>query len=159
MCNFSKTVRALTNKSKFLLFSCVVLALSCNKQTASNQKDTDKKRDYNNLRFEPLSTSVVDSFFSHSKSDHVLVEPEYYVWGLSVIEWEGAYHAYYSRWEKKHGHKGWMTNCEIAHAVASSPEGPFEFINVVLDEQKTSGWDVNNSHNPYAIVAEGKICL
>lgn len=28
-----------------------------------------------------------------------------------------------------------------------------------MDTRKDSGWDINNSHNPYAIVANGKICL
>jgi len=117
------------------------------------------KCDYENLKFGKLPKSAVNSFLNHSKTKQVLVEPDYYVWGLSVVKWKGKYHAYYSRWKKKYQFKGWMTNCEIAHAVSAKPEGPFKFVNVVLDNKKMTGWDINNSHNPYAIVAEGKVCL
>jgi hypothetical protein len=123
------------------------------------KKDNTEIRDYSNLQFGTLPTSAVDSFFNLSKTDQVLVEPNYYVWGLSVVKWNGEYHAYYSRWNKKYRFDGWMTNCEIAHAISSKPEGPFEFVNVVLQDKKTTGWDINNSHNPYAIVVDGNICL
>ena len=138
---------------------CIIAFFSCQNSSSPSRTKYSKKVDYKNLRFEELTPSVKENFFNQSKNAHVLVEEDYYVWGVSVIKWKGKYHAYYSRWSKKYKHKGWMTNCEIAHAVSEKPEGPFEFVNVVLHDRKTSGWDINNSHNPYAIVAEGKICL
>ncbi|MBK3518895.1 glycoside hydrolase family protein [Carboxylicivirga marina] len=145
---------------KLLLYAfCIIGVFSCKNYSSSDKVNDLKCLTYKNLSFDTLSTAVKDNFFKHLTSAHVLAEPGYYVWGVSVIKWQGEYHAYYSRWNKKHGHKGWMTNCEIAHAVASKPEGPFEFVNVVLHDRKNSGWDINNAHNPYAIVADGKICL
>lgn len=146
-------------KKLMILIICIIVSFSCQNNSSSNKIVSLEKRDYKKLSFGKLSTSVVDDFFNHSKSKHVLVEPGYYVWGLSVVNWKGAYHAYYARWNKKYKFKGWMTNCEIAHAVSSKPEGPFEFVNVVLEDKKISGWDINNAHNPYGIIADDKICL
>ncbi|NIJ45589.1 hypothetical protein FHR24_002057 [Wenyingzhuangia heitensis] len=141
-------------KTLGVLLLGIVLTISC--------KEVPQKaelKDYQNISFEPLSTQVVTKFFNHQTASQVVAETGYYVWGLSVVKWEGEYHAYYSRWKKEYEHKGWMTNCEIAHAVAKNPEGPFVFKNVVLESKKVGGWDVNNSHNPYAVVADGKVCL
>ncbi len=138
---------------------CVVLTASCSNTSNSKKVKSVEIEDYASLAFSQLPVSAVDSFFNYSKTKQVLVEPDYFVWGLSVVKWNGEYHAYYSRWKKKYTFDGWMTNCEIVHAVSAHPEGPFEFVNVVLHDKNTSGWDFNNSHNPYAIVADGKICL
>jgi hypothetical protein len=143
----------------FILLFCILASTSCRYNSSSSQAKESEISDYNTLSFGTLQPSVIDSFMNHSKSNHVLVEPGYYVWGLSVIKWNGEYHAYYSRWNKKYKFGGWMTNSEIAHAVSPKPEGPFEFVNVVLHGRKTNGWDIINSHNPYAVVADGKICL
>lgn len=137
----------------------ILVSISCLNNTSTNKEENIEKRAYKDLYFDTLSTTVKSNFLNETKSAHVIAEDGYYVWGASVIKWEGAYHAYYSRWKKQYGHKGWMTNCEIAHAVSAKPEGPFKFVNVVLHDKNTSGWDANNSHNPYAIVADGKICL
>lgn len=145
-------------KRNVLIVAGFLTLLSC-KSKFQNNIEVQEIKDYKNLSFKPISPETVASFQNNEKTKQVLVEPDNYVWGLSVVKWKGKYHAYYSRWNKKYEHKGWMTNCEIAHAVSNSPEGPFEFVNVVLKDQKTTGWDLNNSHNPYAIIAEGKICL
>jgi hypothetical protein len=147
-------------KVKMILLYCLALPFIMHgENSVENIKNKSEIKNYNNLTFAPLPTSTVYNFFNHSKTRQVLVEPDYYVWGLSVVEWNGEYHAYYSRWNKKHKHAGWMTHCEIVHAVSSNPEGPFKFVNVVLGHKKDTGWDINNSHNPYAIVADGEICL
>ena len=146
-------------KKMLILIGCIIVSFACKNNTSTNQLKSSEKRDYKNLSFGTLSTSVVNDFLNHAKNEHVLVEPGYYVWGTSILKWNEKYHAFYARWNKKYKHKGWMTNCEIAHAVSSKPEGPFEFVNVVLEDKKNTGWDINNSHNPYAIVADGKICL
>ncbi|WP_111708203.1 glycoside hydrolase family protein [Lutibacter citreus] len=137
----------------------ILLIIACITLFSCGIKKTSEIKDYKNLSFTPLTPETVASFQNNTKTKQVLVEPDNFVWGLSVVKWEGKYHAYYSRWNKKYEHKGWMTNCEIAHAVSNNPEGPFEFVNVVLKDKKTTGWDINNSHNPYATIAEGKICL
>lgn len=141
-----------------LLLLYLLLTVSIQSKAIA-QENKGTSHPYNSLQFEALPTSVVNNFLNHQKTKHVLVEPDYYVWGLSVVQWEGKYHAYYSRWKRKHGHDGWMTHCEIAHAEATKPEGPFKFVNVVLKKKNSTGWDINNAHNPYAIVVDKKINL
>lgn len=91
---------------------------------------------------------------------HVFVDPGYRIWGMAVIQWsDGKYHGYYARWPEALGHDAWMTHCEIAHAVADKPEGPFKYVNTVLESRNIDGWDVNNAHNPAICVVDGTICL
>lgn len=144
---------------KLCLALTALLFLACKTGLNFKSKDPVIKRDYNNLQFTKLPKSIKAHFKNSAISSHVLVDPDYYVWGTSVVKWNNKYHAYYSRWQKKYKHKGWLTYCEIVHAVSDKPEGPYEFVNVVLESEKKDGWDVNNAHNPYAIVAKGKINL
>ena len=138
---------------KYTWLSCIALLLLFACQT----KTPNQNRNYNNLKFETLPVVVKANFSNQQSSAHVLVNQDYYVWGNSVIKWNNKYHAYYSRWHEKYKHKGWLTYCEIVHAVSDNPEGPFKFENVVLESEKKEGWDTNNAHNPYVIIAEGKI--
>jgi hypothetical protein len=146
-------------KHIILLLLITIVFYSCKTNTSANHSKIVTQRDYKNLSFGKLPTRVVKDFKNHKKNEHVLVEPGYFVWGASIINWNGKYHAFYSRWKKKYRHDGWLTNCEIAHAVSATPEGPFEFVNVVLEDKKESGWDINNSHNPYAILVDNTIYL
>lgn len=108
----------------------------------------------------PLDPAVKEHFFHRQVSSSVLVDPGYRIWGFSVMKWkDGKYHGYYSRWPESRGHAGWMTHCEIAHAVADKPEGPFKTTGTVLASRNASGWDRVNAHNPAVCVAGGKICL
>jgi hypothetical protein len=90
----------------------------------------------------------------------VLADPDRFVWGFTVMKWtDGKHHGYYARWPKKLGFNAWMTDCEIAHAVADKPEGPFRTTGTVIESRHAEGWDVVNAHNPAVCVAEGKVCL
>jgi hypothetical protein len=54
-------------------------------------------------------------------------DPDYWVWGSSVIKGEdGKYHMFASRWLKKLGFGKWVTNSEVVHAVADTPVGPIQ---------------------------------
>ena len=57
-------------------------------------------------------------------------------------------HVFYSRWPKAAGHGGWLWCCEVAHAVADSPEGPFQTLETVLKGQGFGHWDGATIHNP-----------
>ena len=119
-----------------------------------------KEKEKVSFQFAKLSRNVKENFLKENVSLNVLVEPDYYVWCLSVIKWtDGKYHGYYSRWPKKVGFDGWLTDCEIAHAISDRPEGPFLFESVVLKSRNSEGWDVLTSHNPSACVAGDKLCL
>ena len=107
-----------------------------------------------------VPVQVKKHFLKKELSSHVVVDPDYFTWGMSVIRWsDGKYHGYYSRWPRKTQISGWMTDCEIVHSVSDKPEGPFRFVNVVVKSRNAKGWDVIGAHNPNVCVENGKIHL
>ncbi|MDF7801636.1 glycoside hydrolase family protein [Pontiellaceae bacterium B1224] len=76
-------------------------------------------------------------------------EKDYHVWGSSpVVGPEGKTHLFVSRWPIAKGFGAWLTHCEIARYVSDSPEGPFEFKEVVVKGSGGGGWDHQSPHNP-----------
>lgn len=111
-------------------------------------------------QIEPLDPAVRQAFLEGRSAPHVLTDEGWRVWCNSVIRWkDGKYHCYYSRWPEASGFASWLTHCEIAHGVADKPEGPFVFQNVAITSRRAGAWDIVNAHNPYAMTAEGKVCL
>ena len=81
------------------------------------------------------------------------------IWGGSVVKGEdGLYHMFYSRWPKRLGW-AWATHSEIAHAVSTSPFGPYEFKDVALAERGKEYWDGPCTHNPTIHKFNGKYYL
>jgi beta-xylosidase len=79
----------------------------------------------------------------------ILESPDYNVWGCSPIRGDdGKVHVFYSRWKNEAQHQGWITCCEIAHAIADTPEGPFETIDVAVSGRGGDWWDSMTCHNP-----------
>ncbi len=74
----------------------------------------------------------------------------YWVWDGSVIKAEdGRYHMFASRWPKQIAfHPGWMVYSEVVRAVSDTPQGPFEFQEVVLPARGAEYWDGCATHNP-----------
>ncbi|BDD02037.1 glycoside hydrolase family protein [Persicobacter psychrovividus] len=74
----------------------------------------------------------------------------YWVWGSSVVKGEDdKYHMYASRWpDYLKFHPGWMIASEIIHAVADTPEGPYQFSDVALGDRGAQFWDGRSCHNP-----------
>jgi hypothetical protein len=57
----------------------------------------------------------------------------YWVWDPSVIKAEdGRYHMFASRWSKDLGFGHWVSNSKIVRAVSDRPEGPYEYVETVL---------------------------
>ncbi|WP_139956288.1 glycoside hydrolase family protein [Flavicella sediminum] len=70
------------------------------------------------------------------------------IWGGSLVKGDdNLYHLYYSRWKKDLGW-AWVTHSEIAHAVSTSPFGPFTFKDVALGIRDAALWDGLCTHNP-----------
>src|SRR5699024_12423555 len=66
--------------------------------------------------------------------ENIFRDPDYYNWGSSIIKGsKGKYHLFYSRWPRKLGFSSWLTHSEIAHAVAESPEGPYQYVEIVVE--------------------------
>ena len=79
----------------------------------------------------------------------ILELPDYNVWCCSPIYGpDGKVHVFYSRWKNEAGHSGWLTCCEIAHAVADRPEGPYETVDVAVAPRGGDWWDSGSCHNP-----------
>lgn len=73
----------------------------------------------------------------------------YWVWGGSIIQVGTTYHMFASRWPKNNEFPvGYTSDSEIVRATSKSPEGPYEFQEVVIGERDSSYWDANMSHNP-----------
>ena len=100
------------------------------------------------------------SFADHLKPVGRALEMEgYYVWCNSPIEADdGKIHVFFSRWEAKKGMGGWLTGSQVAHAVADSPEGPYEFIETVL-APRPGYWDATTCHNPLIKKIDDTYCL
>lgn len=75
----------------------------------------------------------------------------YWVWCGSVIRGEdGKYHLFASRWPKSLPmHPGWIVASEIVRAVSDTPEGPYQFQEVVLPARGAEYWDGRSTHNPH----------
>lgn len=83
----------------------------------------------------------------------------YYVWCNSpIFDKEGKVHVFFSRWDAKKGMGGWINGCEIAHAIADTPEGPFEVLGAVL-EPRMGHWDATSCHNPTVHYVDDKYCI
>ncbi|RAW01125.1 glycosyl hydrolase family 43 [Pseudochryseolinea flava] len=83
-----------------------------------------------------------------------------YVWCNSPIDGpDGKVHVFYSRWTADRKMGGWLNGCEIAHAVANSPEEPFEYVETVLAPRGGDAWDATTCHNPHIQKVDDKYCL
>ncbi|TGE03866.1 glycoside hydrolase family protein [Hymenobacter fodinae] len=100
-------------------------------------------------------------FSKHLKPVGRLLEQEgYYVWCNSPIYGpDGRVHVFYSRWPAAKGMGGWLNSCEIARAVADTPEGPFVYQETVLAPRGPGFWDATTCHNPHIQLVDGKYCL
>lgn len=76
---------------------------------------------------------------------------DYWIWCGSVVKGEdNRYHMFASRWPKELGFGAqWLFNCEIVRASSDTPEGPYQFEEVVLGRRGREYFDGMNVHNPY----------
>ena len=91
---------------------------------------------------------------------HRFINKDYHIWGASVVVgYDGKYHMYYSRWAYELGHMGWVTDSEIAYAVADHAAGPYQPVNVALPARGPQFWDGTTTHNPTVFKQDGKYYL
>jgi hypothetical protein len=73
----------------------------------------------------------------------------YFVWCGAVIPDGGGYHMFASRWPTATKFPdGYRDHSEIVRAVASRPEGPYVFQEVVIGAREKGFWDSGMAHNP-----------
>lgn len=108
-----------------------------------------------------LVTEPVESDFSKKLKPlgRILEEEGYYVWcNTPIYDKNGQVHVFYSRWLKQYGMSGWISKCEIAHAVADSPESLFRHVKTVL-KPREGFFDATTCHNPHIQLVNGLYCL
>lgn len=100
------------------------------------------------------------AFAKHLKPVGRVLEMEgYYVWCNSPMEAEdGKIHLFFSRWDAKKGMGGWIKGSEIAHAVADSPEGPYNYVETILSP-RAGYFDATTCHNPLIKKVDDRYCL
>ena len=103
---------------------------------------------------------AISDFCRNLKPGNRILETEgYYVWCVAPIYGkDGKVHVFYSRWLEEYGMGGWLHKCEIAHAVAERPEGPYQFLDVAL-APRPGYWDATTCHNPHIQFVDGKYYL
>ncbi len=103
----------------------------------------------------PVASRV--SLDDHRSRPHIFADPDWFQWGGSVVQGEdGKYHMFYARWQRENerGMRGWLFDCQIAHATATRPEGPYSHEKVVLEgfgQPQNERWDAINAHNPCVV--------
>ncbi|MFT3981944.1 MAG: glycoside hydrolase family protein [Ferruginibacter sp.] len=113
------------------------------------------------LGSEAIAGDHLSSFSKKIKPIGRILELEgYYVWCNSpVLAPDGKVHLYFSRWKAEKKMSGWINGSEIAHAVAASPEGPYEVTGTILAPRGPGFWDASTCHNPLIRIFNGKYYL
>jgi hypothetical protein len=73
----------------------------------------------------------------------------FWIWGGSLIQVDGTYHLFASRWPRDGEFPDdYRNHSEIAWATSDDPLGPYQFQEVVIGERDSAYWDSNMAHNP-----------
>jgi methylthioribose-1-phosphate isomerase len=84
----------------------------------------------------------------------------YFVWCGSVIKADNTYQLFASRWPVPTSFPdGYRTHSEIVRAVATKPEGPYIFQEVVIGPRAAGKWDSGMAHNPAIYHVDGTFVL
>ena len=101
-----------------------------------------------------------DFGYKAGKAVKALEFEDYYVWDCSVIKANGKYHMFSSRWKRELGFGwNWLFNSEIIHCISDTPEGPYQFHEVVLQRRGPQYFDGMSTHNTCIKEYEGKFYL
>lgn len=91
------------------------------------------------------------------KSESIFKMPGYYLWDPSVVEVDGIYHLFASRWPEADGGEGWIRS-EIIRATSKSLWGPYTFQEVVMSP-KGHTWATKGCHNPKIVRLKDRFLL
>lgn len=107
-----------------------------------------------------MDTLNISSTIQPLTDDGIFRVDGYFCWGPTLIKGDdGQYYMAYSRWPKETETRGWLTNSEIALAVADNPEGPYRHLQVLLKGRGPGHWDELMAHNPKLKRFNGKYYL
>lgn len=137
--------------SVFVLFCMFnILILQADNKADSNRYFLKIKEHTDKNIIAQYPQNKISEFSTRLKPVGRILETEgYYVWCCAPIyDEEGKVHVFYSRWPSKYGMGGWIHKCEIAHAVADKPEGPYTYIDTPL-APRPGFFDATTCHNPH----------
>ncbi|UMB53764.1 glycoside hydrolase family protein [Lutibacter sp. A64] len=106
--------------------------------------------------------SSQSTFSDKMKLEYVGVAAEnkgMHVWGSSpVIDKDGKVHLFAAQWPMatQKDFSGWFKDCEIGHYVSDSPEGPFKYVGIAVEDKNGL---FNAPHNPTISYIDGKYVL
>ncbi len=98
--------------------------------------------------------------FKQGKTTVAFKMPGKYLWDASIIKAEGRYWLFCSMWDYDLGFGwNWLYHSKVVLAVSDKPEGPYEFVKVVLERRGPKYFDGMNTHNPNIKYHDGKFYL
>jgi hypothetical protein len=80
------------------------------------------------------------------------------LWCSSVIQVDGVYHMFASRWPAQYGIAGWTMYSEAVRATSTNLLGPYTFQEIVL-QKRPDNWDNTRIHNVKIVKAGSKFVL
>ena len=155
--------QAMRSWKALLLGSALAVVAGCADEAAPADVDTPVD--------EPVAEASVHQEITGVELVGISVsEPGYHVWGGSPVisREDGRTHLFVARWPTESSQTGlpattpgdgfnnWFVDCEIAQYSADSPEGPFTFERVVVEDQDGV---FNSPHNPTIHYVDGKYAL
>ena len=126
------------------LFTLILLCFGCNNK-AKKVTIVESEIDSGKMKIEYVGRAA------ENKGMHV--------WGSSPIKGkDGKTHLFAAQWPTvtQPNFNGWYKDCEIGHYVSDSPEGPFEYVGVVVEDQDGL---FNSPHNPTISNIDGQYQL
>ncbi|NMA74050.1 MAG: family 43 glycosylhydrolase [Bacteroidales bacterium] len=136
---------------KYLIIIFVLLFQSCSFNRNLNKENNSYiKSEIDSNIVEKYPDNKISTFAKSLKPIGRILESEgYYVWCCAPIYGkDGSVHVFYSRWDAKYKMGGWINHCEIAHAIADTPEGPYKFVDIAL-APRPGFFDATTCHNPH----------
>lgn len=94
--------------------------------------------------------------------ENIFRDVDYFNWCSSIIKGnDGMYHLFYSRWKRDRTFNAWLTHSTVAHAVSDKPEGPYRYVETVLDFENDFYYKdcMITAHNPKIKYFEGRYYL
>ena len=151
---------------KYSLFLIILLSQACQPNKSKHDRDSEGSNTFvvkakvDSAIIKKYPADKISTFATNLQPIGRILESEgYYVWCCAPIYGEdGRVHVFYSRWDAKYKMGGWISKCEIAHAVADHPEGPYQFVDVAL-APRPGYFDATTCHNPHIQYINGTYYL
>ena len=132
-------------QTQLLLLITIMTFVACKNEKTSQNKN-------NSIEAQPIQVDLKNGWEKRLKYVGIVIEDDnYHIWGSSPI-WDdaGKVHVFAARMPVVSGFKYWYATSQIAHYVADRSEGPFKFVEVLLEPGQSApgSWYIGAQHNP-----------